>query len=52
MSGVINSLCDEKVEQKGETMKYLRKWLRVHAWRSAFADIPALLSYVWLVFGT
>jgi hypothetical protein len=49
---VIDGLRDEEVEKKGQTMETLRKWLRIHAWRSFCADLPALLCYIWLVFAT
>lgn len=48
---VINNVCDEEVEKKGETMKYIRQWLRVHAVRTLVADLPALLCFAYLVFG-
>lgn len=48
---VIEDVCDEKVEAKGETMKYVRLWLRHHALRTFAADLPALACFAYLVFG-
>jgi hypothetical protein len=51
IGSVINNICDEQNEKKGETLNYLRKWLQIHAVRSVVADIPALLCFGYLVFG-
>ena len=51
MTTVINNICSEEVERKGDTMLWLRKWLTVHVWRTMFADLPALVCFAWLVFG-
>ena len=48
----IQAICDENVEKKGETVLYLRKWLRLHAWRTALMDIPALACFAWLAFAS
>ena len=48
----ILSMCDEEVEKKRKTTDYLRKWLRLHAWRTVLMDTPALVRFAWLVFGS
>lgn len=48
---VIDSTCDEEVEKKGETMKYVQQWLRLHYVRTFAADVPALACFAYLVFG-
>lgn len=52
IAAVISSICDEQVEKRGETLQYLRKWLQIHAIRTVVSDIPALLCFGYLVFGT
>jgi hypothetical protein len=51
MSKIIDDLCDEQVEKKGQTMETLRKWLRVHYVRTLLADVPSWLCFAYLVFG-
>lgn len=39
-------IADEKV------LDAQRRWLKLHAWRTMLADIPALGCFAWLVFGS
>lgn len=48
IANVIKNICDEKVEKEGNTIIWLRKWLRVHAFRTALTDVPSLLCFAWL----
>ena len=52
IASAISSICDEQIEKRGETIHYLRKWLQIHAVRTMVADVPALLCFGYLVFGT
>ena len=52
VSKTITAMCDEKVEQRGETVMYQRKWLRLHAWRILFMDVPAVVCFGLLASGT
>lgn len=48
---LINNLCNEQSEKKGETLETLRQWLHVHLIRTLVADVPALLCFGYLVLG-
>jgi len=47
---VIEKICDEEVERKGETIEWLELWLRIHAWRTVLTDSPAVALFAWAVF--
>ena len=49
---VIKKLCDEEAEKQGKTMDYLQKWLNVHFWRVLLADLPALMCFSYVAFGS
>jgi hypothetical protein len=52
IANIIKNICDEGVEKQGKTMEYIRKWLVVHFWRTLFADLPALVCFLYAAFGT
>ncbi|KAG9768112.1 hypothetical protein ABEF93_001648 [Exophiala dermatitidis] len=45
ISQTIKNACDEEVEKKGQSIEYVKKWLRVHFWRTLTADLPALVCF-------
>lgn len=46
----IKQICDEEIEKRGETMAYVKQWLKIHLWRTLLTDLPALLCFSWVAF--
>ncbi|EXJ78423.1 hypothetical protein A1O1_08823 [Capronia coronata CBS 617.96] len=51
ISQKIKWACDEEVEKKGQTIEYVKQWLRIHLWRTLSTDIPALVCFALVAFG-
>jgi hypothetical protein len=52
IADVIKNMCDEEEEKNGQTLTWLKRWLRVHRIRTLVADVPAGLCFAYLVFST
>ena len=46
---VIDGMCDDDEERRGKTVELMGRWLRIHWWRTALTDAPALGCFVWAV---
>lgn len=51
ISQKIKWACDEEVEKKGQTIEYVKQWLKIHFWRTISTDIPALVCFALVAFG-
>ena len=48
----INHMNSEEVEKTNGNVEWLKKWLRIHAWRTITTDIPSVVCFGLLVFGS
>ncbi|EXJ82537.1 hypothetical protein A1O3_06350 [Capronia epimyces CBS 606.96] len=51
ISQKIKWACDEEVEKKGQTIEYVKQWLKIHFWRTISTDVPALVCFALVAFG-
>lgn len=52
IAATIRAITDEEVEKRGETIGMVRKWLKIHFWRFLSTDLPSLVCFALLAFGS
>lgn len=48
---VIENMCNEDEEKQGQSIFWMKEWLRIHRWQTILTDLPAVVFFAYLAFG-